>query len=85
MILYINIWLKINFCIEWQKIIFFTFIVSAYFFLEKKIDIDEPLFYGGGLEGPNEKIKKSYLFGQIIICSDKLTICSDEIAISSPE
>lgn len=36
MILYINIWLKINFCIEWQKIIFFTFIVSAYFFLEKK-------------------------------------------------
>lgn len=55
------------------------------FFRKKKIDIDEPLFYGGGLEGPNEKIKKSYLFGQIIICSDKLTICSDEIAISSPE
>lgn len=61
---------------------FYSFCI---FFLEKKIDIDEPLFYGGGLEGPNEKIKKSYLFGQIIICSDKLTICSDEIAISSPE
>lgn len=49
--------------------------MHSFFFLEKKIDIDEPLFYGGGLEGPNEKIKKSYLFGQIIICSDKLTIC----------
>lgn len=37
--------------------------------------------FDGGMEGPDQKINKSYLFRRIRICPDELAICSDDLAI----